>query len=101
MSALLRYSILLAWCGLTFADDLYDIETRRLLSPTPAELASEERGRIYIYDGLRDVDVERALDEQFTRVEHMMFIRVKVTDDHGKPEKDSSTGVAVIQDDGC
>jgi len=33
-----------------------------------------------IHDGLTDRDVERALDEQFDRLVHMMFIRVVVTE---------------------
>jgi len=101
MNALLKCLVLSSLCSLTFAADLRQIEMRRLLSPTPAELASEERGQVYIYDGLRDLDIERAIDEQFARVEHMMFIRVKVTDNQGKPDKDPSTGAAIITDDGC
>jgi hypothetical protein len=58
-------------------------QTRRLLNPTPAELAEEAEGRIIIYDGLKDKDVNRALDAQFDRVEHMMFIRTKKTSPQG------------------
>ena len=101
MTAMLRFLLIFPLCSLTFAADLYEIEKRRLFSPTLAELASEKRGQIYIYDGVTDVDVVRAIDEHFERVEHMMFIRVKVTDDQGNPEKDPSTGAAVIDDDGC
>ena len=101
MNALLRCLMLYSLCSLTFAGDLYEIEKRRLFSPTPGELASEERGQIYIYDGMRDVDIERAIVEQFARAEHMMFIRVKVTDDRGMPAKKPGTGEAVINDDDC
>jgi hypothetical protein len=81
--------------------DVSEIERRRLFEPTPAELRTEAAGRVYIYEGLRDTDVERALDEEFERVQNMMFIRVKPTDAGGETRKDPTTGAAYIQDDGC
>jgi hypothetical protein len=81
--------------------DVSEIERRRLFDPTLAELQAEAAGRVYIYEGLRDTDVERALDEEFKRVQNMMFIRVKPTDAAGKTRKDPTTGAAYVQDDGC
>ena len=81
--------------------DVSEIERRRLFEPTPAELRAEADGRVYVYEGLRDTDVERALDEEFKRVQNMMFIRVKPTDADGKTRKDPTTGAAYVQDDGC
>ena len=83
------------------AADVEQIEIRRLFEPTKAELAAESNGRIYIYEGLRDRDVERALDEEFERVDSMMFIRTRKTDESGKVERDEQTGTAVVEDDGC
>jgi hypothetical protein len=83
------------------AGDVSEIERRRLFEPTPGELRAEAAGRIYIYEGLRDTDVERALEEEFKRVESMMFIRVKPTDEGGHPRKDSETGAEYFQNDGC
>jgi hypothetical protein len=83
------------------AEDLRDIELRRLLQPTEAELRQEAEGRIYIYDGLRDIDVEGAMDEQYQRIENMMFIRQKKTDQQGEPLKDPTTGEVEVEDDGC
>ncbi|NBC12280.1 MAG: hypothetical protein GVY09_02835 [Gammaproteobacteria bacterium] len=77
------------------------IEMRRLLQPTPAELAQEQKGRIYIYDGLRAVDIENAMETAFDRIENMMFIRVRKTDEHGKTLRDSTTGEVQFEDDGC
>ena len=59
------------------AADVRDIELRRLFEPTPAEQRAERSGRIYIYEGLRESDVARAMAEQFDRVDSMMFIRVQ------------------------
>ena len=54
-----------------------------------------------IYEGLRDIDIQRAMDEEFGRVENMMFIRTIKTDETGKTARDPETGVAVTSDDGC
>ena len=81
--------------------DVTDIELRRLLEPTPSELAQEESGRIYIYDGLRDIDIDHAMREHFDRVEHMVFIRTKKTDETGALKRDKETGEAIVEDDGC
>jgi hypothetical protein len=82
-------------------DDIAAIELRRLLEPTPAEIAQEQKGRIYIYDGLSGRDIERAMSEEFDRVEHMMFIRVRKTDADGEPVRDPETGAEEVEDDGC
>ncbi|MGB7932555.1 MAG: hypothetical protein WCH04_10095 [Gammaproteobacteria bacterium] len=52
----------------------------RLFEPPQNELKREAKGRVMIYDGLTEKDVERALDEQFDRLVYMMFIRVVVTE---------------------
>jgi hypothetical protein len=83
------------------AGDLRDIELRRLFEPTEAELQEEATGRLYIYDGLRDIDVERAMQEEYERIENMMFIREKKTDDKGEVLKDPATGEDVVGDDDC
>lgn len=81
--------------------DVSDYELRRLFAPTEAELAQEHDGRIYIYEGLRDVEIRRAMREEFERVEHMMFIREKRTDEHGEVKTDPATGEDLVEDDGC
>jgi hypothetical protein len=73
----------------------------RLFEPTQADLHAEAKGRVMIYDGLTDRDVERAFDEQFDRLEHMMFIRVVVTDDSGKARRSGTGEVVTESDDGC
>jgi hypothetical protein len=83
------------------ADDLRDIQLRRLLEPTQAELTRERNGQIYIYESLTNRDIQRAMDEKFDRVESMMFIRVPKTDASGKVQEDPSTGEVLIEDDGC
>ena len=52
-------------------------QLKRLLQPSPKHLHAEQRGQIFIYDGLFEQDVESALTDHFNRIEHMMFIRTK------------------------
>ena len=78
-----------------------EIDLRRLLEPTASELAQEQEGRIYIYEGLRDIDIEHAMDSEFDRVEHMMFIRTRKTNEKGEVVRDPNTGQAEVEDDGC
>ena len=83
-----------------WAADLRDIELRRLFEPTPAELRAERSGRIYIYEGLLESDVARAMAEQFDRVDSMMFIRVQRPVQKAEP-KSKEPVKYYTQDDGC
>ncbi len=72
----------------------------RIYHPSEAQLQRESRGQVTIYDGFTDVEVEKALDHGFHRMQNMMFTRVKVTRD-GQGIVDENTGEAVTEDDGC
>jgi hypothetical protein len=87
--------------GSANAADISEIEKRRLFEPTEAEVNAEAAGRIYIYEGLSGADIARAMDEEFERVENMMFIRIKKTDENGEVMTDPDTGEALVEDDGC
>jgi hypothetical protein len=101
MMKLLVILALLVPMGAVSAADISEIEKRRLFEPTDAEIDAEAAGRIYIYEGLSEADIDRAMDEEFERVENMMFIRVKKTDQNGEVIKDPETGEALVEDDGC
>jgi hypothetical protein len=69
-----------------------DFQHRVLFSPTNSQLKAETRGRVMIYDGLDNAEVERAFDEQFDRIENMMFVRTRSTEPDGEFS---------YEDDGC
>ena len=72
------------------AEDPYQYKV--LFTPSENILRAEALGRIMIYDGLTNEEVERAMTEQYDRIENMMFVRTRQPD----PE-----GGYVVEDDGC
>jgi hypothetical protein len=101
LPALIIVGSIFPWANGAADEGLSDIEKRRLFEPTEAELRAESQGTIYIYNGLRDIDVQRALDDEFDRVEHMMFIRTRKTEPDGAAKRDNDTGEYEYEDDGC
>jgi hypothetical protein len=71
-----------------------DYQLRRLVDPTPAQRAAEQRGAIFIYDSLAFGQVSDALDQHFDRMQNMMFIRI-----HHLPP--TGAGPARVDDDDC
>ena len=76
-------------------------QQRRLEQPTEAELQWERNNHVMIYEGMKDREVEHALDNHFNRVQSMMFVNTVVTDDKGNPLKDPESGDVVVEHDGC
>jgi hypothetical protein len=67
-------------------------QLKQLHTPSEGLANAEDRGRVTIYDGVRDQEINRAMDEQFDRIDNMMFIRT--------PEE-TPTGEVVAADDDC
>ena len=97
----LKTLLLILLCSAAYAGDLYEIEKRRLFSPTSTERWAEASGKIYIYDGLRDLDIRHVMDQDFGRIENLMFIRTKKTDPNGEVLKDPATGADIVEEDDC
>lgn len=73
-----------------FAADSF--QHKMLFMPTESMLKAEAKGRIMIYDGLKSETVHRAMNEQFDRIDNMMFVRIH----HEQDNSESS-----VEDDGC
>jgi hypothetical protein len=89
-SAFILGALLIPVPLLSDAEDSF--QRNALFNPGKAVLQAEARGRVMIYDGLDETVVERALDEQFERIEHMMFTRTR----HTEPD-----GAVSVENDGC
>lgn len=63
-----------------------------LFNPSQAVLEAERRGQIMIYDGLENKVVDKAMTEQFGRIENMMFVRVRHVDEDGE---------MIVEEDEC
>lgn len=74
--------------------DDYDWQEQRLLQPSASQLRQENRGQVFIYDGLEYGQVEQVMNEQFDRLQNMMFTRI-----HHLPP--TGSGPAEVEDDGC
>ncbi len=83
-------SLLVLGSTSTFADDSY--QHKMLFSPSNSMLMAEARGRIMIYDGLDSTTVNSAMNEQFDRIDNMMFVRIHYPQENGEQ---------VVEDDGC
>jgi hypothetical protein len=78
-----------------------DWQRKVLFNPTAGQIEREKHGHVFIYEGLTEADIERALESQFNRVESMMFIRTVVANDQGMPELSAETKEVYYEDDGC
>jgi len=90
LGGLLLCTMLVSVPFVASAEDNFQMNA--LFNPSKSLLQAETRGRVMIYDELDEEDVERALDEQFDRIEHMMFTRIR----HTEPN-----GTVSVEDDGC
>ena len=80
------------WGAAALANASGDWQLAMIHQPSSAQLTVEDRGRVFIYDRLSDADVELAMNTQFHRLDHMMFVRTKV---------ETAKGVEPVIDDGC
>lgn len=87
--------------GDDFGSESMDWQRKRLFQPTERQLRAEEKNKVFIYNGLKDVEVDRAMDQHFDRIQTMMLANVIVTDAKGRPKRNPKTGTVLTEDDGC
>lgn len=73
---------------------------RRLNEPTERERKHERAGNVYIYDGLTDREVEKAMNAHFNRIEYMMFLGTRRTEPTGTVRSDAEGNVET-ESPGC
>jgi len=80
-------------------DLMYEFQLDQLLDPSAEQLLMEREGQVFVYHGLKDSDIQLALDVQQHRMHSMMFVNVVWTDESGQPIIDPYTGQIVTDDD--
>jgi hypothetical protein len=73
-----------------YADDSYQLKV--LFTPSDSNLQAEAKGRVMIYDGLKNETVELAMNQQYDRIENMMFVRTQIHQEDGE---------YYVEEDGC
>ena len=96
-------AVLAASATVAGADEerMRDWQISMLFNPSEHQLEAEQKGRVMIYDGLYSAEVNRAMEQQFDRIERMMFTNTIITDEAGKPLQDPKTGLVMVEEDGC
>ncbi len=80
---------------------LHDWRMQRLMEPSPRDLEKERKGSVYIYDGLTEREVDTALNNQFHRIQNMMFMGTVKTDARGEPLQDAKSGQYIQESGNC
>lgn len=80
---------------------LHDWRMQRLMEPSPRDLEKERKGSVYIYDGLTEREVDTALNNQFHRIQNMMFMGTVKTDARGEPLQDAKSGQYIQESGSC
>ena len=78
----------LIWNPVVLSAENEDWQLAMLFDPSVAQLKFEERGRVFIYDGMKSTDVQRVMDSQFHRLDSMMFIRTQYVSLDGDVESE-------------
>ena len=77
-------SLLLAASSSAYATGSYQLKV--LLTPSDSNLQAESKGRVMIYDGLKSGIINLAMNDQFDRIESMMFVNTQYLQEDGEYE---------------
>ncbi len=65
-----------------------------VFNPSESVLAAERKGKVWVLSGMWDFEVRQAMREQFSRLEHFLFVNTK----HVAPP---GSGSEMWKDDDC
>jgi len=82
-------------------DGIDSYQQNALFHPSSNQLRRESQGFVYIYDEMTDKTIDKAMDDQPERIQSMMFVNTKMTDENGNPLRDAETGEILVADDDC
>lgn len=77
-------SLLLVASSSVYATESYQLKV--LLTPSDSNLQAESKGRVMIYNGLKSETINLAMNEQFDRIESMMFVNTQYVQEDGEYE---------------
>ncbi len=77
----LIFAVLLVTSSSVHANESYQLKV--LFTPSKGDLQAEAKGRVMIYDSLKNETVDKAMSEQFGRIDKMMFIRTQYEQENG------------------
>ena len=90
--------------NLSYADNagltIHNTQIKRLVSPSFIQSKYEKKGKVYLYVGLKDKEVDRVLDQQFDRIENFMFASIIKTDKFENPMRNKK-GELLLESDDC
>jgi len=79
---------------------LHGVQYKRLTAPSNYQTRKESEGKVYLYIGMKDKEVEKVLDSDFDRIENFLFMSVIVTDKTGSPSRNKQ-GQIILESDDC
>ena len=79
---------------------LHGVQYKRLTTPSNQQTKKESEGKVYLYIGMKDKEVEKVLDSDFDRIENFLFMSVIVTGKTGSPSRNKQ-GQIVLESDDC
>lgn len=79
--------------------DRRDWQLKKIVSPASRDLVQDARDRVFICDGLRIADFERAPESRFERIGASMLVDTVVTGRSGVALRDKISGRHVSEDE--
>lgn len=91
----------LGFCFAVSANGVTDYywQKQMLFEPSEQQIAQEQGGQVFVYNGITSADIDLAMDRYYDRIDNMMFVNTVWTNEEGEPIVDPYTGNPVVDDD--